>query len=181
MNRFLIFSLPLVLLLAFSCKTPEGPSRDIPDINVNLTFDQNGTQLTEISFSGDEQLVDGNQAANGSYNQLSNLFVMNVNGALGQVGPSFSYSGDTGGVRSGSFGVGSSILNVASFNSAAGANYQATSGELTISQVQEFAQVANIEEFFIDGSISFTMVNQSDSTDVITASGTFSGVNIKSN
>jgi hypothetical protein len=181
MKNLLFVSLSVLLLLGTACKKTEGPTGEIPDLKVSLTLSQNGTTLDQIAFEGDGQMVPANSAAGGSYNDLANLFAVNFNGGLGTIGPNFGYSGDTGGVKTGSYGIGSSVLNIANFTSSTGGAYSAIDGSFKIEQVQEYLQLANIEEFFIDGSVDFTMVNLADSSEVITLSGTFSGVNIKSN
>lgn len=152
-------------------------SSSIPDLIVDIQATENGTVIETISFNFPKQ--NGNTAScNGSYNENAKLFALNCLGKIGAAGPAFSFAGSTGGVKTGTYDLTSAMAAVFTLGDAT--PFLAKSGSLKIDKVDLYASVGALNEYFIAAELNGTFEN-SDGTRTITVSGTFKGVNIKSN
>lgn len=177
MKHVTLLLLLTVMTISMACKKNTTPADEpLPDLVVAITATEGGATLATIDFTAVEQEVD-NSSFNGSYNAMADLFVMNAVGQLGQAGPSFTFTGPTGGVVAAKYDVSTGFTSA--FNTTSEA-FVATSGHLEITTVNEYGSAAGVTEYFIDGEVDMTMENN-DGTRTITVTGTFSGVNIKSN
>lgn len=178
MKHVTLLFLLTVLTISMACKKKTTPADEpLPDLVVAITASEGGATLAAIDFTAVEQEV-SNATCNGSYNSNAGMFAMTAVGQVGQAGPNFTFNGPTGGVLAAKYDVTTGNF-ISAFNTTSEA-FVATSGYLEITTVDEYAAAAGVTEYFIDGEVDMTMENN-DGTRTITVTGTFSGVNIKSN
>ncbi|MEM7369833.1 MAG: hypothetical protein AAF587_14610 [Bacteroidota bacterium] len=189
-----LFLLPFaitILSLMFSCKPdPVGPSGEIPDLVINLDFEENGTSFETLNFTYEKQQPGSGEtaAANGSYQSITDLFLTQVLGKPGSLGPTFLITGPINGLTAGTYQVSTldatnPLANAySSFVTENGDRFTSSSGTFKMSNVELFADVggSTLQEYFVDIEVNMTMQTD-DGTRTITASGSMKGINIKGN
>ena len=151
----------------------------IPDLVVDLTATENGATIETIQFTNPKQ-VSTTAAGNGSYNSSVDLFAVNVLGKLGASGPSFTFSGPTGGVKKGIYDV-AMAKSVCSFSTSTPEVFLAGSGTVEITNATLYANAGvGSKEHFCDFKVD-VILQSPDKSRSVAVKGTIKGVNIKEN
>lgn len=190
MKQSLFFSLIALLFLTFSCKTdPVGPNGEIPNLEVDLDFKENGTSIESLVFSYEKQQPSAGSTATagGSYQSLTDLFLIQILGKPGSIGPTFLISGPISGLTAGTYQVmpqnaGNPLANAySSFVTEGSESFTSSSGTFKLSNLNEYADIGvGAAEHFMDIEVNMTMTS-SDGSRTLEVSGTIKGINIKSN
>ena len=165
-------------IMATSCnKTPDEDT--LPDAIFNATV--SGAVNQVISFTLTENVVSGTEAVNGSHSTTTDMFSMGAMELTGAWQFGIFYNSDV--FQTGTY----DILELSGFSnpSQAQAGFSATSGSITITKADLFQGVGSgvgaADDYFVDGSFTMEMESSDVPPLVIQVSGTFTGINIKSN
>lgn len=183
---FLLFGF-LALVSCSACKddgttvTPDdnNSGSSIPDLVVDLTATENGATIETLKFTNAKQVVT-TSAGTGSYNSTVNLFAISIQGKIGASGPSFSFTGPTGGVKKGVYDI--SLANtICSFSTKTPEVFIYGTGTVEITKASLYADAGvGLKEHFCDFKVD-VLLQSADKSRTIAVKGTITGVNIKEN
>ncbi len=151
----------------------------LPDLVVDLTATENGAIIEKIQFTNPKQ-TSTTASGNGSYNASVDLFSLNVLGQIGSAGPSFGFTGATGGVKKGIYDV-AMDNRVCTYATSTPEVFLNGSGTVEITEATLYANAGiGLKEHFCDFNVD-VVLQSTDKSRSIQVKGTIKGVNIKEN
>lgn len=174
---------PIIILLSLvaltGCKGAVDPD-PIPDLTFKVTI--TGTESRTI----DETLVGNvveNFSANGSVSSALGLFIISAID-FQDYGITVRFTASE--VEKGTYQFNQGQTDLVNFaNYVSGVTYTSTSGSLTLEKVDLFQSVGGnlggADDYFVDGNFTIDLEDPGNSSNAITMTGEFTGLNIKAN
>lgn len=174
---------PIIILLSLvaltGCKGAVDPD-PIPDLTFKVTI--TGAESRTI----DETLVGNvveNFSANGSVSSTLGLFIISAID-FQDFGISMSFIASE--VKKGTYEFNQTQTDLTNFaNYVSGITYSSTSGSITITKADLFQSVGGniggVDDYFVDGNFTIDLEDPGNSSNAITMTGEFTGLNIKAN
>ncbi len=174
----MLFSAALLMIMFLpSCDKENNTNNNptIPDAIFNASV--SGAESYTFSFTLPKGTA-GSYAVNGSCNSTVGLFTMLAKQMPTGWAISLSSSGNQ--VKVGTYTMNTVNGAISSFaNASQTTAYTSTSGSITITKAVLYQNVGPAADWYVDGSFSTTMVDNSNPPNQITVTGDFTGINIK--
>lgn len=175
---FLIMLIGMIAIVATSCKKDDENNDDnnnnskLPD--AVLTLNVSGAESHNISFTLPENVA-SDYAINGAHVSASQL--LTINSMDLPVTWSYGIVAQVSSLQKGTYSINAGM---SSFKSpTTGAGFSSVTGTLELTKVDLYQNVASVDDYFIDGEFTGTYQDTNTPPNIITISGSFSGINIK--
>lgn len=175
---------PAIILMSLialtGCKGPVDEPDPIPDLTFNVTITGSESRTIDETLVGN---VATEFAANGSLSSSIGLFLITAID-FQDFGITMRFTASE--VKKGTYQVNQGQTDMANFaNYASGTTYASTSGSITLTKVDLYQSVGSslgaADDYFVDGNFTIELEDPGNTSNTITMTGEFTGLNIKAN